>query len=667
MITTTLLWLAACGTQAPPPSTAASETEVSPEAALRAHVEVLASDAYRGRETLQDGAHMAATYISDHFADIGLKPLPGTDGFRVPYTLYRTDVNAALVTPLGEHVNGVDFRVFPFSDEGEVEAELVFAGYGISAPDLGVDDYADLDVTGKIVVVLRHVPQENKKDPPIARNDGHGLFLTKATAAAERGAVGMILVTDPNNHDAGEDFRGGRLTREPPEPSRGESQGPQFLAVHVARPIAEDLVTATGKTLSELQTALDAGEAVQGPLDGVTARIAVERNAEATPVEAINVIGYLEGEAADEWVVVGGHYDHLGAFEGEGDTVYNGADDNASGTAGVLELARIFAAQPKPKRSLVFVGFSGEEKGLLGSTQAVENGTLDPTKIQFMLNLDMIGRTDTGTVELVGDGYATEIGPLAEAAATEASLPFTLGGDSYEGNSDHHPFYRHGVPFLFFFTGLHPDYHQLSDHADKLSYEQMASIVRVGQSLLAPIASGEVTPEFIHHYGWLGAKIRDGQIIALEPDSRGADAGLATGDVIVDFSRTQFEAIEPGTTTTFTVSRGDTRLDIDVERAKTGYLGVYPGRLPEGFAKRHGLLDGEGLVLNGIAPGTPAALAELQDGDVLIRISGMPIGLPTLGRILTRIGAGERVDITIIRDGERLEKTLVLGERPERP
>ena len=664
----TLLWLAvACGNQTPTPSSSATGIEVLSADRLRSHVEVLASDTYNGRETLQEGARMAASYMSTQFQELGLQPLPGQDDFRVPYTLYQSEIHASLSTPVGEHIRGADFRVFPFSDEGEADAEVVFAGYGISAPKLGYDDYAHLDVEGKIVLVLRHVPNENLPDAAISASDRHGLFLTKAVTAAERGALGMVLVTDPNNHEPEEDFRSGRLTAEPPKKSETMARGPKFLAMHISRRIAEGLVAPSGKTLSELQSALDTGESVQGPLDGITAKIAIQREVEPKAVEAINVIGYLEGQDPDEWVVVGAHYDHLGGFSGHGDTVYNGADDNASGTAGVLELARAFSTLPQPKRSLVFVGFSGEEKGLLGSSQAVANGTLEPTKIRFMLNLDMIGRDDAGTVELVGDGFATDIGPLAEAAATGVSLPFTLGGDSYAGNSDHHPFYKAGVPFLFFFTGLHDDYHQLSDHADKLSYEQMEAIVRAGMSILGPIASGEVTPVFIHHFGWLGAKIRGGQVIGLESDGRGATAGLEEGDVIVDFSAAQFREIEPGTTTTLRISRGDQHLDVEVERAKTGYLGVYPGMLPEGFAKKHGLLEDEGLMLNEIAPGTPAAEAELQDGDVLIRIAGSPIGLRTLGRTLTRIGAGEKVHIVIIRDGERLEKTLILGERPERP
>ena len=665
MIIPTLLWIAACGTQTPPPSSAPEQAQSISAERLRAHVDVLASDDYNGRETLEDGARKAASYLAEHFARVGLTPLPGQTSFEVPYTLYRTEPSAEFRTNAGAHVLGRDFRVFPFSDEGEVDAEVVFAGYGISAPDLGHDDYAELDVDGKVVLVLRHAPHEGDEDSPFEEDPQHTRFLTKALVAAERGAVGMILVTDPNHHPPGEDFRSSRLSLSPPSEEASTQRGPQFLALHISRSIAEDMVAPTGKTLSELQSAVDQGLDVQGPLEGQKAALFVQQDTQANPVEAINVIAYLEGHEPDEWVLIGGHYDHLGGYVGEGDTIYNGADDNASGTAGVLELAQAFASLPKPQRSLVFVGFSGEEKGLLGSTQAVKNGTLDASKIRFMLNLDMIGRSDTGTIELLGDGFASEIGPLVEAAAEQAGLPYTLGGDQYSGNSDHHPFYRASVPFMFFFTGLHEDYHQLSDHADKLDYEQMEAIVRTGFSLVSPIAAGEVTPEFIHHYGWLGAKIRAGRIIALETDSRGDEAGLAVGDQIVDFSATRFRDIEPGTTTTLRVRRGDEELDVQVVRAKTGYLGIYPGMLPEGFAQKHGLLQDEGLVLNGIEPDTPADNAGLQNGDVLIRIAGGSIGLPNLGRVLTRIGAGEEVSIVIIRDDERLEKTLILGERPE--
>jgi len=670
MITTAIVWLAACGSQnvAPSPAAAgAEEADTISAADMRAHVEVLASDEYNGRETLQDGAHKAATYISDHFAGIGLKPLPGQEAFKVPYTLFQSKIDATFTASSGEYQVGSDFRVFPFSDAGEIDADVVFAGYGVSAPDLDYDDYDGLDVKGKIVLILRHTPGEDVEGGPFTKNDTHSRFLTKASVAAEKGALGMILVTDPNNHEDGEDFRSARLMLEEPDGERAESQGPQFLALHVGRSVAQELVKPLGKTLSELQMALDAGESVNGPIEGATAAISVNRDAKAEPVEAINVIGYLEGRNPDEWVVVGSHYDHLGGFEGSGDTIYNGADDNASGTAGMLELAEAFAAEPQPERSLVFVGFSGEEKGLLGSTKSVDNGTLPADKIAFMLNLDMIGRTDNGEVELVGDGFATEIGPIAEAAATQAALDFSLGGDSYAGNSDHHPFYRADVPFMFFFTGLHDDYHQLSDHADKLAYEQMEKIALAAFALVTPVAAGEVTPKFIHHIGWLGAKIQEGVILSIDEESRGAKAGLKQGDTILDFSGKRFREIDPGTLVKLDVTRGDEAHMFEVERAKTGYLGVFPGPLPEGFAKEHGLGEGEGLVLGNIQEDTPADKAGLLDGDVLIRMSGVPIGLMSLRKTLQRIGAGEEVAIVVIREGERLDKTLILGERPERP
>ena len=278
----------------------------------------------------------------------------------------------------------------------------MFAGYGITAPELAWDDYDGLDVAGKLVLRPAPRPHENAESGPWSEPGDHGLFLSKARNAQKHGAAGMLLVTDPVHHDGPEDFRSGSLRRDLPEeaPQQAEAEPDEsepFLAAHVSRGTAEALVGE--RSLRELQEALDRGDDVNGALDVEVSLEVASRD--PVEVQAHNVVAFLEGadpELRDEWIVVGGHYDHIGAFEAEGgDTVYNGADDNASGTSGVLALARALATQPTPPaRSVVFVGFSGEEKGLLGSRAIVEEGIIDPERVVYMLNLDMIGRPTAG-------------------------------------------------------------------------------------------------------------------------------------------------------------------------------------------------------------------------------------------------------------------------------
>lgn len=676
-----------------------SGTATLTAAELRGHVETLASDAFQGRDTLGEGGDKAAAYIREHFAKIGLQPLPGFGDFAVPYTLYtqgvdpvRTGVTIGVGGERFQLTAGRDVRPFPFSDAGEVTADVVFAGYGITAPDLQWDDYADLDVEGKVVLVLRHEPHENDPDSTFGGEEStdHALFTTKARNAFRHGAVGMILVTDPVAHKESDDLRLSRgLSITPPDADDASIGGEQqdtgtpgtFLALHISRSAGERIVAGTGKTLLQVQEAVDAGVAPAAiSLGQVEAELGVTRNDAAETVVDHNVIGFIEGRDPDSWVVVGAHYDHLGAFAGEGDTIYNGADDNASGTAGVLELAEAFASSDtKPERSIVFALFSGEEKGLLGSRATVRDGVLPADKVAFMLNLDMIGRNDGEVVEIMGDGYSTGVGDLVTALNADLALDLELGGVSYTGASDHDSFYREDVPFMFFFTGLHDDYHQLSDHADKLDYGRMEKIVQLGYGVLDEVASGRLTPAFVHHVSWLGvaAQAVDGAatVTAVEAGSRGEEAGLAVGDQLTSFGGVgldtpeamgeAFRAIEPGAVVQLGILRDAAPSTVEVIRARTGYLGVWPAQVDDDVRTAFGLHENEGLSLARVLPDGPAAAAGLEDGDVLYRIGGYPVGLADLGKHLARIGAGESVDVMVVRAGERVKLELVLGERPD--
>jgi len=664
---------------------------------LRSHIEYLASDALEGRDTGAPGIKKAETYVAGAFREYGLKPLPGEKNYFVDFTLYRQGYDGAgtrMSIDAGRRglraKAGVDFRPFSFSDAGEIEAEVVFAGYGVTAPDLEYDDYAGLDVEGKIVFVLRHEPNERDPESPFngTETTDHATFTTKARTASDHGAIGMVLVTDPLNHEPGDDLRlGGRLRLERPAEQDEEGGVDPFLAVQISRELADRMLQGSGKTLGDLQTAVD-GEVLPAELalPSITASLGVRPSARAETVAARNVVGFLEGSdpvLKKERIVIGGHHDHLGAFSGSGDTVFNGADDNASGVSGVLELARAFAALPsRPPRSLVFVTFSAEEKGLLGSKALVEEVSLALDDVVFMLNLDMIGRNGSERVRVFGDGYARGLRETVELANDQKNLVIDFAATSYAGNSDHDPFYRNDIPFLFFFTGTHEDYHQLSDHADKIDFEQMRRILQTAFGLVDRIARAEQPPGFIHHVSWLGMQVEvlaeDGPpaavVTGVDLGSRASENGFATGDRLIAFDGEPLgdparigeilRGIEPGSTTSMGVRRGTEEMVLEVRRARTGYMGVLTAGVDEDRRRSAGLGPGDGVLLRQVVDDGPSDKAGLRAGDVVLTIAGRPVGRDSLRSVLSQIGAGEKVELTIVRDDERLTLPLVLGQRP---
>lgn len=715
------LVLAGCSTAAPAPDPATPAVAADPPAPgpagaasisaadLRAHVEILAADDYAGRGTLEPGADKARDYLAARFASYGLAPMPGRDSLVVPYTLhehgYDRETTVVELTVGGETrvlAAGADFTPFYFSTDDQAAAELVFAGYGITAPDLDYDDYAGLDVKGKLVVVLRYTPDHGKDSDRFAGSN-HSYFQVKAKNAYDRGAAGMILATGPAHAEGADDLRIAGMLQLPPgaedksgdprgaaagaKPENKEEERP-FVAVHVSADAFGWLFERSGvaSNLAAVQAKLDAGGAARKlALREASARITVKRDAEPRPVHPANVVGFLEGsdpELKDEWVVIGGHYDHLGAFTGHGDTIYNGADDNASGTAGILELAQAFASLPeRPKRSIAFIAFSGEERGLLGSRAMLAEEQLPVDRIALMINLDMIGRNPERPIEVVGDAFGSNVRAVTEAANADVGLDLEFGGTNYSGASDHHPFYQRDVPFMFFFTGTHEDYHQLSDHPDKLSYDRMEKIVRVAYGVAERMAAGE-RPRFVHNVLWLGVAIEvqgagDEQravVTAVEPGSRAGKAGLTTGDIVRGFDGTplavatdigaRFRDLEPGTRFRLAIERAGEVSDLDLERARPGYLGIMPRPVTDDDRKRHGLGETEGILIAQVVPDGPAAKAGFADNDILIRIAGLPVGLRDLTRTLSRIGAGEKVTVTVIRNAKRLDLEMVLGERP---
>ncbi len=682
----------ATAARAPGVAAGAAAAEAALQDQLRAHVSYLASDALAGREVGSPGSALAERYVAASFRRSGLKPLPGQKDFFHEFPLYRRGFDAArtaltLQTPRGSEaaVPGVDFRPFSFSGTGEQSAGLVFAGYGITAPEYDYDDYRGLSVEGRFVLVLRHEPTGGGSEEFFqgARLTRHSLFTAKADNARRHGAVGMLLVTDPASAGGAEDLR--LMDRYGTEASLGTGGGRgRFLALHISRSLAERLLFEGGFGLRQAQKAVDGGARPAGlaslPVH-LHLRVALEERAEEVP--ARNVVGYLPGSdpsLREEWILLGAHHDHLGSFAGRGDTVFNGADDNASGVAAVLALARsLAAAQPAPRRSLVFATFAAEEEGLFGSRRLAEE-LVPAGKTVLMINLDMIGRNPDRPVRVMGEGFAPDLRELVEEANRQVGLPLEYAGTGYAENSDHAPFFERGVPFLFFYTGMHEDYHGLRDEPDRLAYDRMAVIVRLVGLIARAAAERPERPGSVVNVPWLGVTFRPhGQeaggelaVSAVSPGS-GAEGVLRVGDRIVSVDgaavagaesvRVSFSRVRPGQEISVGLRRQGAALEATLRRQPAGYLGVMVQR-PEPPGEGRAGPAAEGVLLGQVLPGGPAERGGLLPGDLILRVAGRPVDADSLTAVLEQLGAGRTVEIELLRGREALRSTLTLGRRP---
>jgi aminopeptidase YwaD len=486
---------------------------------LSDHVAFIASDALGGRYTGTTGIAEAEEYIADTFAAMGLSPLPGEKDFFLDFELRAVsyDQKRTLLTINGAaHTLGEDFKPFSFSSEGESEAEVVFAGYGITAPEYDYDDYEGLDVEGRIVLVMRHEPDESGSTGRFEgkRHTSHAYFRTKAKNAAAHGAVGMLLYTDPLHHIADDDMRIRPVYEFASTGAGGDTQGSTgrrgsratgiqvadgFIAFHISRGVAGTLLP--GMDLQTVQKEVDLGKGVSDIPRGDASMPLVHIGQFADPigqiVKARNIAAFLPGTnpKKSEWIVVGAHHDHIGSFPGDGDTIYNGADDNASGVAGVIELAEQFAYKPT-ERPMVFMTFSAEEIGLYGSYALDEFDLIDLSDVGFMLNLDMIGRNPGDPILLYGDGLAEGLTTLVLKANEKLLLDLDLQGDTYEPFSDIAVFHDNRIPFLMLYTGEHDDYHGTGDHAEKLDFNRMEKLLQLSYDILDLAAKADRLPGF---------------------------------------------------------------------------------------------------------------------------------------------------------------------------
>ncbi len=579
------------------------QTKADPEM-FRQHITMLADDRLEGRGVGTPGIEMAAAYIAGQFAEIGILPggpqgtyyqefemaLGGKMTDNAEFTLSGVDASA---------VRNEDYRPFAFSTNDEFEGDIVFVGYGITNEEKNHDDYADIDVEGKVVLMLRREPPGWKEG---GGNTRFAQFSTKIYNAKDHGASAVLIVNQESDNDRLMRFTG-----------RGRDFG--LPAFHVKRDLANQLLTAGGlDSLSAYQTRLDSGEIASAAVSGV--RLKGKAGVESIIAHVRNVVGVIPGEGplANEYVVVGGHYDHLGnqkpsrmfgsRGEGTGKQIHNGADDNASGTAGVIEVGRMLMNKRPLKRSVILMAFTGEETGLYGSKYYVENPTVPIENIVSMLNMDMIGRfkDDKNRIEIFGTQAADEFEEMLTRLTDDAGMALR-GSASAVGPSDHTSFYNKKIPSLHFFTGLHQDYHKPSDDTHKVNFKGTARVV----DLVATIAHEIVDTDKRPTYNRVSAP----------------------------------------------ANVGPTRVGLTVR------MGVMPG-----YADSNRV----GMAIDGVTDNGPAAKAGMKEGDYIVKIGTSTVkSVQDYMTVLADNSPGDVVDVLVMRDGKEMVIKVKLegGRAPE--
>lgn len=537
----------------PPPAREAKGFQTIKADAIRRDLTYVASDAMEGRLSLAPGDDKAIAWIADQFAKAGLKPaavgLDGKASYLQPIRLveYRTDAAAsgATLTRAGKTIAWKAPDVAGgYKNDVDLSAMVVFAGYGITAPELGYDDYAGLDARGKIVLIFDHEPQEDN-----AQSIFNGLGLTryatvrvKALNAQKHGAVAVLVVPEPNRKHVtnGERYTAmmrGVTPRTPLASQAIEDDEVSIPTLNLRDAIAADLMATSGMTPSQAQGAIDAAAQPHSMgLPDTTLAIRL-RNASRRVAVTSNVVALLPGSdptLAPETVIISGHHDHDG-FEACADPanppvtvppdpkpcprIWNGADDNGSGTVGVVTLARAFAVNPaKPKRSILFAVFASEERGLLGSYYLAAHPLRPLATTRAMINFDMIGRDEipspqtdgvidipkdtTNRLNLIGALYSPDYDRTVKAA--NAAVGLTLD-DRFDRDSalnvffrsDQFPFVLHDIPAFWWFTGFHPDYHHTTDTVDKIDFPKMEKILKLAYLTAWRFGEEATTPGFV--------------------------------------------------------------------------------------------------------------------------------------------------------------------------
>ena len=468
------------------------------------HITYLASDELQGRFPGTEGDLLTQKYISEEFSKYKLKPA-GDNGYVQPFEMY-THVQLSGNNTLSMNVNGAeanyevekDFMPYGFSGSGSVSGEIVFVGYGISTPDGKYNDYTDksgnpIDVTGKILLMMRYSPGGSDPHSNPFEQFESGRF--KTMKAKEMNAAGVIFFNGPNTGD--ED----KLARMSFDNVLHDAGLP---VINCKREIAKKIFDANGLDIKAIQDEIDSLKSPNSMLLK-NASASLEINVEPVKVTTDNILGFLEGTdpvLKKEVIVIGAHKDHLGhglygsLYSGSDKQVHNGADDNASGTSGMLEIAQKLSSDRKNlKRSYLFLAFGGEEAGLLGSAYFTKSAIFEGKNIVAMLNMDMIGRLSDDKLIVYGTGSSPFWTKTLDSLNSGYNFKLTFSEES-SGRSDHASFYSKDVPVLHFFTGTHKDYHAPSDDVALINSDGAARVTSLVYDMAIAVDKLSAKPEF---------------------------------------------------------------------------------------------------------------------------------------------------------------------------
>jgi len=561
------------------------------------HIKYLASDELAGRFPGTEGDRLTEEYIINEFEEYGIKPA-GTDGFKQPFD-YISEIKLgpknSIAISNGELISGAGTNYTPvyLSGNGTAQGNVVFVGYGINAPELNYNDYANIDVKGKIALMFMHSPgYNNPHDNPFSKYER---LRIKCGAAKEQGAIGVIVIKGP---ESGED----ELIK---LRMYGPGENMDIPVMNIKRDYFENMFKSSkNMSMSELQKSIDS---LRTPMsfdyNGGMSQIITD----LIPVKAEtnNVIGMIQGKdpvLKNEYIVIGAHMDHLGdglkygsLSETHTAEIHNGADDNASGVAGVLELAQYFASKKKDlKRSIIFMTFSGEEAGLIGSAYFTKSDLMKKYNIVSMINLDMVGRLTDNKLTIGGTGTSSIWQGLLDSLNKTYNFTAAYNKDGF-GPSDHASFYAKDIPVLFFFTGLHKDYHKPSDDWQYINADGEAKVLNMVVSIVNYLNTLSTKPDYIKvaeekKETNMGFRVTLGVIPDYSSQKEGLElsgvksggvaekAGLMAGDIIIKLGQYEIKNIydytdaltkfKPGEETEVTFKRGSDTQTVKVTFAK---------------------------------------------------------------------------------------------------
>lgn len=638
----------------------AAELTGTAEDRLRKDLKYLADDKLEGRGVGTDGLNLAADYIRDQFRAAGLDVTAVDGGAFQKFTmvtgtklLENNTLNFA--GPEGKTIEldlEEDFNVCSFGGSGKFTGEIVFGGYAINAKEAEYSDFGDVDIKGKIVIVMRRTPQQGNHKSPFATGHGisrHASIRSKVSVCSTAGAAAILFVNDPHSVEAeaekaidsannavvkvARELAGMEPTDEAFADTRkkmdaalervssahgdahsggfdtlmkfgyaGNGSDGAIPIVHISQATCDELLKASlDKTLADLEAEIDTDLKPRTQvLKGW--KVTGETSLKRIRTEVKNVIGVLEGEGplADETIVVGAHYDHVG-MGGDGSLapgvieVHNGADDNGSGTVALIEIARQLAARKEPlPRRVVFIAFTAEEKGLIGSAKYVEKPLFPLEKTVAMFNMDMVGRLREDKLTVFGVGTAPTFKDVVTRLGEADGFKLSLKPEGF-GPSDQSSFYAKKIPVLHFFTNTHSDYHRPGDDWEKINFQGIRRIANLFRDVVIQTAETQKRPEYLE--------------VAAKAD----------------------------------IQRQGSR--------------PYFGSIPD-FSG-----EGEGYAISGVSPKSPAAKGGLKGGDRIVQFGESKIAnLNDFDLALRNFSAGDEVDVTVLRDGQRVKLKVTLAK-----